>query len=163
MGWMDPSGSLVRFTDVTRQAGLDLVREQFDTGVIKEQNTQIMRGGVAALDYDMDGDTDLFILGADNAPDLLYRNEGDGTFTDMAVEAGVADLHMGSGVTVADYDADGDPDIFVTSLGDVGQLAPGGHRLYRNNGNGGFTNVAGSVGLTTTICGDRGRPGGGVR
>ena len=148
-GWIPPVRWCV-FTDVTRQAGLDLVREQFDTGVIKEQNTQIMRGVVAALDYDMDGDTDLFILGADNAPDLLYRNEGDGTFTDMAVEAGVADLHMGSGVTVADYDADGDPDIFVTSLGDVGQLAPGGHRLYRNDGNGGFTNVAGSVGLTTT-------------
>ncbi len=93
-------------------------------------------GGVAMLDYDGDGDLDLFFPqgvslkpGATAAPpsDVLLRNDGPGTFTDVSARVGLTPTGShGQGVTVADYDGDGDPDIYVTRYGP--------NTLWRNDG-----------------------------
>src|SRR5207245_9379668 len=72
----------------------------------------------------------------------LYRNNRDGTFTDVTEKAGVGGGTFGMGVAVGDYNNDGFPDIFVTSYGRS--------ILYRNNGNGAFTNVTEKAGLPTS-------------
>jgi hypothetical protein len=107
-----------------------------------------MTGGLAVGDYNGDGYADLFCVGGGLAPDKLFINDGNGHFTDEAADWGVAALHMSNGASAADYDGDGWIDIYVTSFGPSGgPAAPGYHRLYHNNGNGSFTNVAGSAGV----------------
>ena len=85
-------------------------------------------------------------LGRSHAAEVprLYRNNGDGTFTDVAAEAGVTNDRYAKGVVWGDYDNDGDPDLYVSNIGL--------NRLYRNNGDGTFTDVAPQLGVT--------RPGG---
>ena len=91
-------------------------------------------------DFNNDGWQDLLFLAGGGGPDALYLNNGDGTFSDHAREAGLAAAHRGIGAAVGDYDGDGWLDLFVTSLGEAGAPAvPGRHRLYRNNGIGGVT------------------------
>lgn len=103
--------------------------------------------GVAFADYDNDGFTDIFVSN-DTFPNYLLHNNGDGTFTDVALQAGVA--FTGSGSTVAgmgadfrDLDNDGRPDIFQTAM--FGNSFP----LYHNLGAGQFEDVTGRAGLTT--------------
>ena len=118
------------FVDVTRRAGL----------AEPAYPTQAAAWG----DYDNDGDLDLWIgnEGTDEVtyPSQLFRNNGDGTFTDIAKEAGVANNRYAKGVTAGDYDNDGDLDIYVSNVGP--------NRLYRNNGDGTFTDVAGQLSVT---------------
>ena len=143
----------LRFTDVTEQAGVGLLHESpLDD---KEDGRRFM-GGAAAGDLDNDGFTDLFVLGGGNTPDALYRNNGDGTFTDVAAEAGVDEPHVGAGVTMADYDGDGWLDVYVTSHGPPEAREPGRHRLWHNNGDGTFTDRAteADVAWTTSVSAD---------
>ena len=84
--------------------------------------------GANWLDYDLDGRLDLFVVNRDDQ-NRLYHNNGDGTFTDVAPGAGVADRRDSDGSTIGDYDNDGDPDIFVVS-GIWGQGTP--NFLFRN-------------------------------
>ena len=70
--------------------------------------------------------------------DRLYRNNGDGTFTDVTEAAGVRGQYYGMGAAVADYDNDGNADLYVTDLG--------GNILYHNNGNGTFSDVTAKTG-----------------
>jgi hypothetical protein len=107
-------------------------------------------------DYDLDGDLDLFVgnespLGATDPlslfgrikrpyPSQLFRNNGDGTFTDVARAAGVVNLRFAKGVAWGDYDDDGPPDLYVSNF------AP--NRLYRNDRQRGFTDVAEELGVT---------------
>jgi hypothetical protein len=104
--------------------------------------------GVALLDYDLDGDLDVFQVQASAlegfpgqpAPtNHLYRNEGGGRFTQVTAASGVGQAGWGQGVVTGDYDNDGDPDLFVTSFGP--------DRLYRNEGDGTFREVAGEAGV----------------
>ncbi len=99
----------------------------------------------AWADYDLDGDLDLYVgneaWGENRFPGQLYRNNGDGTFTDVAAEAGVENLRPAKGVVWGDFDEDRWPDLYVSNLG-----AP--NRLYRNNGDGTFTDVAEAAGVT---------------
>ncbi len=104
-------------------------------------------GGVAA-DFNRDGWTDLFVTaGGENGNlDKLYVNNGDGTFTNQAASWGVAASHLSVAPAVGDFNNDGWPDLYVTVLG-VGTGAPGYHRLYRNNGDGSFTDIADAAGV----------------
>lgn len=94
------------------------------------------------VDYDNDGDQDLFIAkcrgGSSTASiDELHRNNGNGTFTNVAATAGFADFHQSWSSAWADFDNDGDMDVMVGASSNSG----GGHKLMRNNGDGTFTNV----------------------
>ncbi len=143
----------LRFSDQTIGAGLGY---RYLTPFSEENYTPVMdtakmRNGAAVLDYDNDGWQDLFLNGGGLEPDRLLRNAGDGTFTDVTEEAGVAgELHLGAAVAAGDYDGDGWVDVFVASHGPPGEPQPGHHRLWKNNGNGTFTNVAAAAGVTTT-------------
>jgi hypothetical protein len=111
------------------------------------------------VDYNNDGNIDLFIAkcrgGEDNAAiDDLYRNNGDGTFTNVSREAGLADLHQSWSAAWADFDNDGDMDVMIgNSAGAFGHADPNNplnaHKLMRNNGNGTFTNVTVGSGYDT--------------
>ncbi len=107
-------------------------------------------------DYDGDGDLDLYIgneasesslmtYGATGPPypSQLYRNDGDGTFTDVARAAGVTNRRYAKGVAWGDYDNDGDADLYVSNFGE--------NRLYRNRGDGTFEDVAPAIGGTGPV------------
>ena len=105
----------------------------------------VMVAGGAVGDFNNDGWQDVFVLGGSSAPDRLYINNGNGTFTEQAAAWGVARVHRGMGVAVGDVDGDGWLDIYVTC-----DPIPGGvvtNVLYRNNHNGTFTDIAPTRGV----------------
>jgi len=104
--------------------------------------------GCAFLDYDNDGWMDIYLVNSGKCDfftppkplrNALYRNNRDGTFTDVTEQAGVAGGGYGMGVAVGDYDGDGFPDLYVTQYGRT--------ILYHNNGNGTFTDVTEKAGV----------------
>ena len=135
----------VVFTDISASSGIDFVHI---TGAYGERlMPETMGSGLAFIDYDNDGDQDLFFVNStywpgregDAAPrQALYRNDGDGRFTDVSEEAGLALDFFGMGVAVGDYDNDGWDDLFVTAVGS--------NRLFHNDG-GRFTEVTASAGV----------------
>jgi hypothetical protein len=134
-----------RFVDVAAQAGLTHTMYYGDS----THNTYIIEvngAGCAFFDYDNDGWMDIFILSGrrlDGVPagssNRLYRNNRDGTFTDVTVKAGLTDAGWACGVCVGDYNNDGLEDLYITYYGQ--------NRLYRNNGDGTFTDVTEKAGL----------------
>jgi enediyne biosynthesis protein E4 len=139
-----PSG---HFTDIRSSAGITFVQDSTQTD--EKYYLETMGTGVAWLDYDQDGLMDLYLVqsGATDAykpahplRSALYRNNGDGTFTDVTEKAGVGgEGHYGQGVAVADFNNDGYPDLYVTGYGRA--------ILYRNNGNGTFIDVSKDAGV----------------
>ena len=109
-----------------------------------------MAGGVAVFDYNNDGKPDIFFTNGAEIPGLaktsqkywnrLFRNDGNGHFTDVTQAAGVAGSGYDTGVAVADYDNDGFKDLFVAGVYH--------YTLYHNNGNGTFTDVTSQAGLS---------------
>ncbi len=137
----------VKLTDWTVQAGLTATHQPVEAGFPGLQ--EWMTGGLGVGDFNNDGWMDVFWISGGTTPDRLFINDGDGTFTDQSRAWGLGDLHCGNGVAVGDYNGDGNLDIYVTSFGDPGSGGtPGSHRLYRNNGNGTFTNVAEAAGVS---------------
>lgn len=137
------------FVDVAEAAGLTKTMYYGD-GTKATYITEIMGGGCAFFDYDNDGWMDIFILGGRTlasvpagASNRLYRNNRDGTFTDVTREAGLLDAGWAVGVCVGDYNNDGFEDLYVTYYGQ--------DRLYRNNGNGTFTDVTVEAGLRSGV------------
>lgn len=106
--------------------------------------------GSIFVDYDNDGDMDLFIAKCGSGPiDELHRNNGDGTFTDVSIEAGMAEPSQSWSSAWADFDNDGDMDAMIGASSNFN----GGHKLRRNNGDGTFTDITLGSGLdvfTTT-------------
>jgi hypothetical protein len=135
-----------RFVDRAVERGLDLVV----TFGSEEKNYIIERTGTGAglSDYDGDGDLDVYLVngslvdlppGEPPPSDRLYRNDGEARFTDATAEAGLLEQEWGAGCLFADFDNDGDSDLFVSNFGpDV---------FYRNNGDGTFTDVSREAGV----------------
>jgi hypothetical protein len=134
-----------RFVDVAARAGLTQTMF-YGEGTSATYVTEIMGGGCAFFDYDNDGWMDIFILGGrrlesvpHGASNRLYKNNRDGTFTDVTEKAGLLDAGWAVGVCVGDYNNDGFEDLFLTYFGQ--------NRLYRNNGDGTFADVTEKAGL----------------
>jgi hypothetical protein len=142
-----PSGQPfhAKFTDVAFAAGL---REPVICGPVGHTDyvLESMGCGIAFLDYDNDGWLDIFVLSGtrreapvDGVTNRLYKNNRDGTFTDVTRQAGLTRQDWAFGVTIADYNNDGFDDVFITQWGQ--------NVLYRNNGDGTFTDVTHRAGL----------------
>jgi hypothetical protein len=137
----------ITLTNATSSAGLTFTHQP-DSVCIGFQT--YMTAGLAVGDVNGDDLPDIFVVGGGLVADRLYLNDGDGTFTNAAVAWGLTALHGGNGASMADYDDDGDLDIYVTSFGLAGQPGqPGKHRLYKNNGSA-FVEVAVAAGCNYT-------------
>jgi hypothetical protein len=150
------------FEDISRQSGLDFWQFSGATGELFLP--EIMGSGAALIDYDNDGDLDLYLVQGAPAPqpgagkpvvplppgwkpgNRLFRNNliesGKLSFTDVTEEAGVGHSAQGMGVAAGDYDNDGFVDLYVTNYGR--------NVLYHNNGNGTFTDVTGTAGVESS-------------
>ena len=144
-------GGTVVYTDVTRQAGIHF---RYNFGDYTYENILESSGsGITIFDYNNDGWLDLYLLNGtyiedvsdlegrvfENTPNELYRNNGDGTFTEVAGMAGLDDRNWGMAAGAIDYDGDGDEDLYVLNYGP--------NVFYRNNGDGTFTDITESTGL----------------
>ncbi|WP_414649384.1 CRTAC1 family protein [Edaphobacter sp.] len=141
------SGPIV-FEDVAQKAGLYTWKHTMGTAQ-KKYIIDTNGSGVGLIDYNNDGWLDIYLVNGSTEDALtgkatpphaaLFRNNHDGTFTDVAEQAGVTNDRWGVGVAIADYDNDGWPDIFVSNFGK--------NRLYHNNHDGTFTDVAEKAGV----------------
>src|SRR5688572_30554957 len=131
----------IRFLDIAIQAKLDF--KHVSGSLEKKYLPETFSGGVAWIDYNLDGWPDLYLVNGSKWEDLLagkrtvsnalYKNNRDGTFTNVTQQAGVAGSYWGMGATVADYDNDGWADLYVCNYGP--------NQLYRNNHDGTFSDV----------------------
>jgi enediyne biosynthesis protein E4 len=124
----------ITFNEIAVRAGVAFTSNSGPTP--QKHQPEAMVGGVAIFDFDGDGYPDLYFVNGADMPSLektgpqyknrLFRNNHDLTFTDVTDKAGVAGSGYGMGVAVGDYDNDGRPDLFVTSVN--------GNQLFHNNG-----------------------------
>ena len=141
----------VHFTDVTKQAGINF---RYTFGDYTYENILESSGsGITIFDYNNDNFPDVYMLNGTyiegisdvegkvfrNTGNKLYKNNGNGTFTEVSQEAGVNDLNWGMAAGAIDYDNDGDEDLYVLNYGP--------NVFYRNNGDGTFSDITGVLGL----------------
>ena len=139
-----PPPPSLQFSNITTSTGIEFVH-----GIVNptDSKAEMFAGGVAAGDYDGDGDVDLYVVRGNIGPNLLYRNDGGNTFTDVAAAAGVDHAAPGgggflhSGPAFADMDGDGDLDLFVGGIEGDRCL------LFENDGDGTFTDVTVASGV----------------
>ena len=148
---------LPQFEDVTAKSGIN-----FQHSFGEKALSSIQEGtgsGCAWLDYNNDGLMDLYVVNGRHVDGLtdhsaadgvgatnhLYRNNGDGTFTDVTAQAGVPGKGIGVGITAGDFDNDGNEDLYVTNYNSA--------ILYHNNGNGTFTDVTSKAGVNNPFFG----------
>lgn len=155
-----------QFDDVTMEAGVDVQRD-----VVAGRWNERFTSGAVFADTDNDGDLDLYVTALAGAA-TLFQNNGDGTFADITEQAGVGHVGASTTATFGDYDRDGDLDIYVAThrpyqltkyfppgsstvpepeleydMDEHGMFTPEPDRLYRNNGNGTFNDVAEEAGV----------------
>ena len=141
----------IRFNDVTKSSGIDF---RYTFGDYHYENILESSGsGITVFDYNNDGFMDVFLLNGTwlegisddggkifkNTMDRLYRNNGNGTFTDVTSKSGLVDFNWSMAASAIDIDNDGDQDLFLLNYGP--------NIFYRNNGNGTFTDITAKVGL----------------
>ncbi len=139
------------FTDITGESGISF---QYTFGDTSYENIMESSGaGISILDYNLDGFYDIYLLNGTylegisdpegirnlQATNKMYRNNGDGTFTDVSHQSGLANAQWSMAAGIYDYDADGDPDIYLANYGP--------NVFYRNNGDGTFSDVTDELGL----------------
>ncbi len=145
---LQASPPVVTFVDVTAKAGINFHHENSATP--QKYLVETMGSGAAFIDYDGDGFLDIFLINGGWVPGTsrnrnlnhaLYHNRRDGTFEDVTAKAGIEpNLEYGMGAAVGDYDNDGHDDLFITNFN-------GTNILYRNNGDGTFSNVTAKAGV----------------
>ncbi len=138
----------ITFDEVADHAGVLFASDSSPTP--QKHQPEAMVGGVAIFDFDGDGYMDLYFVNGADMPSLektgpqyknrLFRNNHDLTFTDVTEKAGVAGSGYGMGVAAGDFDNDGRPDLFVTSVNE--------NKLFHNNGDGTFTDVTAKAGVS---------------
>ena len=148
--------TLPQFVDITASAGISFVHSIGDDEL--SNIVESSGAGCVFFDYDNDGDLDIYLVNgryletvssargrhlAGQLKNALYRNNGDATFTDVTEKAGVGDTGFGMAAVAADYDNDGDRDLFVTNYGR--------DSLYLNNGDGTFTDVTQKAGVGSEL------------
>ncbi len=143
---IQPDPEPVSFTDVTAASGITF-KHAFAPE--KRYILESMSGGVGIIDFDRDGRPDLYFVNAPtvataakprSARSELWKNNGDGTYTDVTEKAGVGDPGWGMGVAAGDYDNDGWDDLYVTCFGP--------DKLYRNNHDGTFSDLTEKAGVS---------------
>jgi hypothetical protein len=140
-----PAATAVTFTDVTKGAGIAFTHHSGARG--RKFLPETMGSGVVFFDADGDGRPDLFLVNGADWPDsrrgpsypALYHNRGDGTYEEVTKKAGLQVEVYGIGATAADYDNDGDADLFLNALGP--------DHLFRNRGDGTFEDVTAAAGV----------------
>ncbi len=145
----------IRFEDIAARSKLTFTTESSPTP--NKNQVETMVAGVGLLDYDSDGYLDVYFVNGAAIPSLkkespaywnrLFRNNHDGTFTDVTEKAGVAGAGYGMGVSVGDFDNDGFPDLFVANVT--------ANQLFRNNGDGTFSDVTIKAGLQGATLGGK--------
>ena len=154
IGAAGPAPRIV-FENVAGRAGISMI---VDNSATRDRHqVETMLAGVALFDYDNDGLLDIYVVNGASLPSMdksdpkywnrLYHNDGNGRFTDVTAKAGVRGEGYGMGVAAADYDNDGNVDLFVAGVNR--------NQLFHNNGDGTFTDVTGKAGLDGTD----GKPG----
>lgn len=142
----------IQFIDITAASGIKWNLKTLAPGM--KYLIETMGGGGGFIDYNGDGRLDIYLVcysqttqpeGASKLRDALYRNNGDGTFTDVTEAAGISHSMRGMGLAVGDFNNDGWSDMYVTGYG--------ASVLYRNNGNGTFSNVTERGGVNNTLWG----------
>jgi hypothetical protein len=134
--WPLLAAAAVRFVDVTGEAGIEFRHHNGAGG--EKHLVETMSGGGGFWDYDGDGDLDIYLLNGAPFSNALYRNEG-ARFTEVTEQAGLKSDNYSMGCAASDYDNDGDLDLFVSGFG-------AGH-LYRNEGDGTFSDVTEAAGV----------------
>jgi len=131
-------GPTPTFVEIAEELGLNV--EHASSGYTHSNYT----GGGAVGDFDNNGCQDIYVIsgGNGNQRDWLFMNNCDGSFTEDGLAWGLGGAHYGKGASVGDYDNDGWLDIYVTSAGPFGTVAPGRHRLLHNNAGTSFTDMA---------------------
>ena len=144
-------GQNVKFTDITKKSGIDFKYTFGDKSYVNILESS--GSGITIFDYNNDQLMDLFMMNGTyiegvsdldgkvykNTSDRLYRNNGDGTFSDVTKSSGLVDYNWSMAAGAIDYDNDGDQDLYLLNYGP--------NIFYRNNGNGTFSDITGSLGL----------------
>ncbi len=141
--------AVVNFQETAEQSGISFILANHPTA--SKYLIETMPGGVAVFDYNGDGKPDIYFTNGAEVPSLskmsakdwnrLYRNDGNGRFTDVTEKAGVAGTGYSMGVAAADYDNDGHPDLFVAGVNH--------NSLFRNRGDGTFEDVTEKAGISS--------------
>ncbi len=140
----------IQLRDVTRETGITFVHTDGSSG--QRYIVETVASGLAVFDYDNDGDADIYFLSgaklgksadvgkaASPPRNALWRNDGNWKFTDVTERSGLGDTSYSVGVATADYDNDGDQDVYISNFGP--------NKLYRNNGDGTFADVTKKAGV----------------